>query len=90
LARIIVGANIKAEGAVKGNIGVAEGTVRGDVYATIPNTPIDVTVPRRLRNWFVDNVLLSRHQKLLLRMSINQRSFDGVKRGLRTIWQVAN
>ena len=47
---------------------------------------IDVTFPTRVRNWFVDNVAFSRHQKLLFEMSLDRRSFDDLAAGLRGAW----
>ena len=63
--------------------------VNATVKVAVPETKIPVVIPQGLRNWFVDNVVLSRHQKLLLHMAKNQHSFERAREGLRTIWQAA-
>jgi hypothetical protein len=54
-----------------------------------PKLRISVTVPERIRNWFVDQFVLKGHQKLLLRMALHQRSFVDVRRGLHEVWRSA-
>jgi hypothetical protein len=50
------------------------------------STEVPVGVPNRLRNWLVDSLVFRRHKKLLLRMSLDQHSFDNVSMGLRELW----
>jgi hypothetical protein len=89
ITHLIIDANFKAGVRARGDAGIAAAHFDANVTVTIPETRVEVTVPQGLRNWFVDNILLSRHQKLLLRMAQDQRSFDDVRRGLRAVWQAA-
>ncbi len=89
LTHIIVDGSLKAGAGVKANVGLASAHVTAAGSVAVPKTQLPIAVPSGLRNWFVDNVLLSQHQKLLLRMANDQYSFANVKRGLRTVWHAA-
>ncbi|MFO1161945.1 MAG: hypothetical protein U1E60_24115 [Reyranellaceae bacterium] len=89
LTHVIVEGSAEAHAHVKADAGVAGAGVNATVKVAVPETKIPVVIPQGLRNWFVDNVVLSRHQKLLLHMAKNQHSFERAREGLRTIWQAA-
>jgi hypothetical protein len=82
LTRLTVKGTAKAS--VKGDVGIAKAGV--EVGVTAERDKIDVVFPERLRNWWIDNVRFARHQKLLLEMSFDRRSFDDLALGLRTVW----
>ncbi len=50
------------------------------------STEVRPSVPPQLRNWLADNLLFRRHRKLLLRMSLAQRSFDNLTMALKRLW----
>jgi hypothetical protein len=88
----IVLAKIKVEGELKGeaktgvNVGLAKVAVGSKGKVRVESGKVSVKVPSQLRNWFVDKLVLSRHQKLLLEMSLDRRSFDDLAHGLKTVW----
>jgi hypothetical protein len=88
----IVIAKIKVEGEFKGeaqaglDTGHAKAAVSAKGTARVQSEEISFKVPSQLRNWFVDAFVLSRHQKLLLEMSLDQRSFDDLAHGLKNVW----
>lgn len=82
LTRLTVGGT--AHAGVLAHAGVASAGAK--ISARIKPQKIEVTLPTRLRNWFVDNVAFARHQKLLLEMSFDRRSFDDLALGLRAAW----
>jgi hypothetical protein len=73
-----------ANAGVEADVGIAKAGV--EVSVTAESDKIEIALPNRFRNWFVDNVTFSRHQKLLLEMSFDRRSFDDLALGLRTVW----
>jgi hypothetical protein len=88
IAHLVVGANLTA--GIRAKINASIASVDFDAKITIdkPKTPIAITVPSALRNWFVEDILFSRHQKLLLRMAQSQRRFDNVRRSLFAAWRL--
>lgn len=50
------------------------------------STEVQPSVPPQLRNWLADTLLFRRHRKLLLRMSLAQRSFDNLTIALKRLW----
>jgi hypothetical protein len=87
LTRVVVNGSLKAN--ARAGIGTeslgAHITAGGSI--TIPKTIVPVAIPRGVRNWFVDNVMFSSHQKLLLHMARDQHSFENVAKGLYNVWQ---
>ena len=82
LTKLTVGAT--AHASVHAHAGIA--SAGATVSARAEPRKVEVTFPTRVRNWFVDNVAFSRHQKLLLEMSMDRRSFDDLALGLRSVW----
>jgi hypothetical protein len=89
LTAIEVQGTIKANAGVRAELGVAAAGLSLDGSVHVPKTRISVTVPDRIRNWFVDQFVLKGHQKLLLRMALHQRSFADVRKGLHEVWRSA-
>jgi hypothetical protein len=83
---------IKLQGEITGkakagvNVGVASGSVGAKGKISAKSKEVPLVVPSGLRNWFVDQFVLSRHQKILLEMSLDQSSFDDLAYGLKTAW----
>lgn len=77
----------RAKAGADAGIASAQAEVSGEVRMKKARVP--VTIPSALRNWFVDTVLLTRHQKLLLRMALDQRSFVDTRTGMQNIWRAA-
>jgi hypothetical protein len=50
---------------------------------------LPLELPEWLRRWFVENVRLTRHGKVLLRLSIAQRNYENLVMGLRSLWNSA-
>ena len=62
------------------NLGIAKlGGEVGDVQK--------VRALSRLRNWWVDNVSMRDHRKLMMRMAHAQASYDNLTRGLKRVWE---
>jgi hypothetical protein len=74
----------KANAKLSVNAGIASADAQLSVRAKPVHIPVGV--PSRIRNWFVDHLVLSRHQKLLLEMSLDRRSFDHLAHGMQTAW----
>jgi hypothetical protein len=87
IAHLMVGANLTAGVRAKFDAGIAAVDINAKVDIDKPKTPVSIIVPRALRNWFVDDILFSRHQKLLLRMAQSQHKFENIRRGLYAAWR---
>jgi hypothetical protein len=46
-------------------------------------------LPEWVRRWFIENVRLRRHGKMLLRLSIAQRNYENLVIGLKSLWNAA-
>jgi hypothetical protein len=83
---------LTVEGSASASVGANLGMAEASVSASARTTPmtVSVTVPNRLRNWFVDQFCLERHQKLLLEWSLDRRSFDDLAFGMKTAWSTTS
>lgn len=84
---IEVQGTITGKAGVKADLGLVNADLGFEGSIRLPN--IQISVPQGIRNWFVDHTVLKGHQKLLLRMALNQHSFTDVTRGLHEVWRNA-
>lgn len=64
-------------------VGVTFGIVDVGVAA---EHDVRVRLPDRVRNWLVETFRFRGHRKMLLRMSLDQATFDNIARGLQDLW----
>jgi hypothetical protein len=88
-AKPLVLTKLTVQGSGNASVGANVGIAKGNISASARTTPmtVPVAVPNRLRNWFVDQFRLERHQKLLLEWSFDRRSFDDLAFGMKTAWE---
>jgi hypothetical protein len=86
VTKIKVQGELRGEAKVGVDLGLGKASVSARGKVSVNPKDIVFKVPTRMRNWFVDKLVLSRHQKLLLEMSLDRRSFDDLAYGLKTVW----
>ncbi|MDB6158095.1 MAG: hypothetical protein JWO04_1801 [Gammaproteobacteria bacterium] len=89
IATLKCNGELTAEARVGGDIGLAAAKAGAKGTIKIETKDLPVNVPHKLLNWFIDHLILSRHQKLLLEMSLDQRRFDDLAYGLRGAWMAS-
>ena len=84
---ISVEGGFDAASGAKVDLGLAEVHARGWIKATWEYMSISVEVPAGVRKWFLDQFVLRKHQKLLLRMARDQYSFTDIAKALESVWR---
>jgi hypothetical protein len=89
ITHVTLSGDIKATGWTGGNIGIGGGKIEGRFNAKFPETKVPIAVPETLRNCFVENILFTGHQKLLLQMARDEAKSTNVRKGLYEVWRQA-
>jgi hypothetical protein len=76
------GPQLTLSGGVAVNFGVVE-------LGAAAEHDVRIRLPDRVRNWLVDAFRFRGHRKMLLRMSLDQATFDNIAHGLKNLWLAA-
>jgi len=77
---------IDVEAEAKAGIGGGELPFEAAAKMKVSRKGVGVGIPNRFRNWIIDHLPFKRHRKLLLRISLDQRNYDSLTRGLSNVW----